>query len=68
MGKSLLTWCISVPVLGDVVIPFVVIIEVRALLGRGGSPPEGMVEPSLTCVIVDGRTDCGIHGGAGSRI
>ena len=66
MGKSLLTGCISVPVLGDVVIPFAAIIEVRALLGRGGSLPEAMVVPSLTCATVGGVATYGIHDGAGS--
>jgi hypothetical protein len=42
-------------------------IEVRALLGRGGSLPEAMVELSLTCATVGGVVACGIRGGAGSR-
>jgi hypothetical protein len=42
-------------------------IEVRALLGRGGSLPEAMVELSLTCATVGGVVACGISGGAGTR-
>jgi hypothetical protein len=37
------------------------------MLGRGGSPLEAMVEPSLTFAIVGGVAACGIRGGAGSR-
>jgi hypothetical protein len=44
-----------------------VIIEVRALLGRGESLPEAMVESSLMCATVGGVAAYGIHGGAGSR-
>jgi hypothetical protein len=42
-------------------------IEVRALLRRGGSLPEAMVELSLTCTTVGGVVARGIRGGAGSR-
>jgi hypothetical protein len=42
-------------------------IKVRALLGRGGSVPEALVEPSLTCATVDGVAAYGIRCGAGSR-
>jgi hypothetical protein len=37
------------------------------LLERGGSLPEAMVEPSLTCATVGGVAAYGIRGGAGSQ-
>jgi hypothetical protein len=42
-------------------------IEVRALLGQGGSLPEAMVELFLTCAIVSGVVAYGIRGDVGSR-
>jgi hypothetical protein len=42
-------------------------IEVRALLGRGKSFPEAMVELSLTCATISGVVAYRIRGGAGSR-
>jgi hypothetical protein len=53
MGKSLLTGCVSAPVLGDVGMPFVVDVEVGAELERGRSLPEVMDESFLTCAIVN---------------
>jgi hypothetical protein len=44
-----------------------VIIEVRALLERGRSFSEAMVEPSMTCVTVARVASWGIHGGAGNQ-
>jgi hypothetical protein len=61
--------CVAVWVKSHTIVvdSFAAIIEVRALLGRGGNLSEAMVEPSLTCATVDEVAACGIHGGAGSR-
>jgi hypothetical protein len=53
--------------LDDVGMSFVVDVEVAAGLGQGGSLPEVMAEPFLTCATIDGVASRGIRGGAGNR-
>jgi hypothetical protein len=67
MGKSFLTGCVSIPMSGDVGIPFLRLLRLEPCSGEAEVFPEAMVEPSLTCATVGGVATCRIHCGAGSR-
>ena len=67
MGKSCLRGASAPLCLMKLGTSSVTDIEGQSELGRGGSLPEVMTEPSLTCTTVHEVASCGIHGGEGSR-